>query len=164
VLHDHRVADHQVQPGDAGELIIGVVPRLDAEDHAERGVLDHSLTTGDCQILGRQEGLGVVGIIFEDVGADVDLTASLGDELAHLKRDVLRIFLTPLAEQPRHLLQDRLAIGERPLAPVFAEGVSAWVRIDCISASLWSGKVFTSSSVNGLMKKLAGFSTLALFR
>ena len=39
VLHHQRIAGHQVRAGDARELVIGEVPGLDAEDHADRAAL-----------------------------------------------------------------------------------------------------------------------------
>ena len=42
VLHQQDVTRHQVRTGDPRKLIIGEVPRFDAEDHADRAALHMS--------------------------------------------------------------------------------------------------------------------------
>jgi hypothetical protein len=41
VLHHHDIARHQVGRGKTRELVVGKVPGLDAEEHAERAAFDH---------------------------------------------------------------------------------------------------------------------------
>ena len=46
MLDHQHVAGHQVRPGDARELVVGEVPGLDAEDHADRAALHMGLADG----------------------------------------------------------------------------------------------------------------------
>ena len=46
VLEQDRVAEHEVGGGDARDLVDRVVPRLDAEQHAERLREEHGLAGG----------------------------------------------------------------------------------------------------------------------
>src|SRR5271157_5499261 len=52
VLHHNDIASHQIGGGKAGELVVGKVPRLDAEEHAEGDTFDLSFARA------RLEGFG----------------------------------------------------------------------------------------------------------
>ncbi len=84
VLHHQRVAGHQVRPGDAGELVVGEVPGLHAEDHADRAALHMRFADRRVQLDGGQEAFGVPGVVSENPRAEFDLATGLADPLAHL--------------------------------------------------------------------------------
>ena len=41
VFHHHDIARHQIRRGKARELVVGKIPRLDAEEHAEGCAFNH---------------------------------------------------------------------------------------------------------------------------
>ena len=85
MLHYQRIAGHQVRPRDAGQLIIGEIPWLDAEDYANGAALHVCLAVGRMELHRSQKALTILRIVGEDVRAERDLAASLIHELAHLK-------------------------------------------------------------------------------
>ena len=50
VLHHQDVARHQVGTGDPGQLVVGEVPGLDAEDHADRAALHVGFADGRIEL------------------------------------------------------------------------------------------------------------------
>jgi hypothetical protein len=86
VLHHHDIARHQVGRGKARELVVGKVPGLDAEEHAERAAFDLGFARTRLEVLGCEEALGVLGVVVDDVRAERHFAAGLFDELAHLER------------------------------------------------------------------------------
>jgi hypothetical protein len=85
MLHDQDIAGHQLRASDAGELVGGEVPGLDAKQHADGEAFHvrfsaHGTQWGRCQ-----EGLGVLRVIAQDLCAEIDLTARLVNALAHLQ-------------------------------------------------------------------------------
>ena len=90
VLHQHDVARHQMRTGDPGKLVVGKVPGLHAEDHADRAALHMAFAETRMQLHRRQEALGVLGVIGEDVRAELHLAAGFADPLAHFERHRVR--------------------------------------------------------------------------
>ena len=86
VLHHRHIARHQVGRGKARELIVGKIPGLDAEEHAERGAFHHCFARARLEVPGGEETLGVLGVVVDDVRAERHFAAGLFDELAHLER------------------------------------------------------------------------------
>ena len=84
VLDHHHVAGHQIGRGEAGDLVVRIVPWLHTEQNAQRAALHHGLALVGLQRLGREERLGVVGVVVDDRGAERHLAGALADELAHL--------------------------------------------------------------------------------
>jgi hypothetical protein len=86
-VFDHQhVAGHQMRSSDTGELIVGEVPRLDAENHADRAALHMCIADAGMELLRLQEAFGVLCVIGEDVGAEFHFAPRLADALAHLQR------------------------------------------------------------------------------
>ena len=85
VLHQHDVACHQMRTGDPGKLVIGKIPRLHAEDHTNRAALHVAFAERRMKLYRRQEAFGVFGVIGENIRAELDLSESLADALAHLE-------------------------------------------------------------------------------
>src|SRR6202000_729147 len=84
VLDDYRIANHELWPGDPGELVVGEIPRFDAEDHAERLGLDAcTLRFGDRLRL--QIALSTHCVIVENRGRERNLATRLGDQFARFK-------------------------------------------------------------------------------
>ena len=66
-VFDHQgVAGHQMRSGDPGELVVGEVPRLDAEDHPNRAALHMGDAVGGVELHRGEEALGVLGVIGEN--------------------------------------------------------------------------------------------------
>ena len=86
VLDDQDIASHQLRPGDAGELVVGEVPGLDTEQHADGRAFHVRFANLWVQLSRCQEGLGMLGVIGQDVAAESDLSARLINALAHLQR------------------------------------------------------------------------------
>jgi hypothetical protein len=77
MLHQQRIARHQIRSRDTRQLIVGEVPRLDAEEHAQRFILDKGLTLIYLQFLRCQEPLRIVGIVVQNIGAQFDFSLGL---------------------------------------------------------------------------------------
>src|ERR1700674_261751 len=86
VLDHNDVASHQIGGGKAGELVVGKVPRLDAEEHSEGDTFDLGFARARLEGFRCKETLGVLGIVVDDVRAQSNFAPSLADELAHLER------------------------------------------------------------------------------
>ena len=88
VLEQDRVAVHQVRRGEAGDLVVGEVPRHDAQQHTHALLADQRGAAGcDLQLLIRQELLAVGRVVAVDRDGDVDFLAGLEDRLAHFAGD-----------------------------------------------------------------------------
>ena len=101
VLEQDRVAGRQVRAGEARHLVVGVVPRHDPEEQADRAPADErrALALEQVDRLVGQQLHRVVGVVLVDRGAEVDLAEGLLDRLAHLARDDLRELLAALGVQ-----------------------------------------------------------------
>ena len=89
------VAGHQMRTGDPGKLVIGKVPGLHAEDHADRAALHVAFAERRMEVFVGEEMLGILGVVGEDLGAELHLPARLVDALAHLQRHGVRQILHP---------------------------------------------------------------------
>ena len=65
----------------------------------------------------RQEALGVLGVIGEDVRTELHLSAGLADALAHLERHDVCEFVGPFMQQRRGFSHDDGPIGVRLVPP-----------------------------------------------
>ena len=120
MLEHDRVAQRQVRAGEARHLVVGVVPRHDAEQHADRSAPDDRAALALDQLDGLvgEELLGVVGVVAVDRAAEIDLAERLVERLAHLALDdlgeVVAAFGVQLADAPHQ----RRALGDgRGLRP-----------------------------------------------
>ena len=120
--HDH-VAGHQVGRGKAGDLVIRVVPRLDAKQHADGAAFDHRFTARRGDFLGGQKGLGVLGVIVQDGGAQGDFAQALWQQLAHFQRDQLGKLLRAFAQDGASAGQHGSALGKAFAAPFVFKAV-----------------------------------------
>jgi hypothetical protein len=67
VLEQQDVAHHQLRPGYSRNLVVRQIPRLDAEQHADR--LDVHCSAGRfCERTGLQIGVCVLRVVIEDAG------------------------------------------------------------------------------------------------
>ena len=85
VLHHQDVARHQVRTGDTRQLVVRKVPWLDTEDHADRAALHVRLPDGRMKFYRCKEALGVLGIVGENASAELHLSASFVNLLAHFE-------------------------------------------------------------------------------
>src|SRR5450631_310456 len=69
VLHHEDVARHQVGPGDTSKLVVGEVPWLHKEDHSKWAAFHMSLADSGVELHWREESLGVLSIVRQDLGA-----------------------------------------------------------------------------------------------
>ena len=101
--HDH-VPGHQVGGCDPGQLVIREVPRLYPEDHSERGA-DHDrvalVRVGGGDGFGRQEGLGVLGVVGEYLRGQRHFSQTLGVQLAHFQGEQVGELVGPFGEDGR---------------------------------------------------------------
>ena len=70
VLHHDDIARHQIGRGKTRELVVGKVPGLDAEEHAERAAFDLCFARTRLEVFWREEALGVLGVVVDDVRAE----------------------------------------------------------------------------------------------
>ena len=123
VLEDDGVAQRQVRAREPRDLIVGIVPRHDPDQHADRAAADQraALTTiRQFDGLVGEELLGVVGVVLVDRGAEVDLTERLVERFAHLALDDLGELVASLGVQLGDLLDQRGPLGQRRCARPFA--------------------------------------------
>ena len=117
VLHEERVAGHQLRARNSRELIIGKVPRFDSEKHADRAALH---VGGPDDRLERRRGektLRMLGVVREDLRTEFDLAPRFADALAHLDRHDARERIGTLREEPRRVRHDRRARRVRRTSP-----------------------------------------------
>jgi hypothetical protein len=76
-------------PGESGHLVVGVVPRHDAQQHADRTAADHraALAAEQFDRFVGEELRGVVGVELIDRSAEFHLADRLVQRLAHLALD-----------------------------------------------------------------------------
>src|ERR1700722_11750228 len=86
MFHHNDITRHQVGRGKARKLVVGKVPRLDAEEHAERAAFDFCFARTRLEVLWCEEAFGVFGIVVDDVRAEHHFAAGLVNELAHFER------------------------------------------------------------------------------
>ena len=152
VLEQDRVADHQVRPGEAGDLVVGEVPGHDPEQDPEGAAADdRGALAGESldRLVGHQV-LGVVGVEGVDVAREVDLAERLLDRLAHLADDDLGQLLAALLVQLADLAHERGAVGHGGGGGQVREASSARPIAARSSSSEISGYSLTVSPVAGL--------------
>ena len=145
VLHQQGVARHQMRTGDPGKLVIGKVPGLDAEDHADRAALHVAFAERRMEFLVGQEMLGILGVVGEDLGAELDFSARLVDALAHLQRHGVGQILHPVVHQGGCLGDDDGALGVGLVPPgleTLLGGGDLGLELPCRSGSQTSSGVF----------------------
>jgi hypothetical protein len=68
------------------QLIVRIVPRLHADEDAERGIFDVSFTGSRVELAGSEKRFRIVGVILQDGRAQLHLSSAFFDPLSHLKR------------------------------------------------------------------------------
>ena len=112
-----------MRTGDARELVVGKVPGLDAEDHADRAALHMGFAEGRMELHGRQEALGVLGVVGEDLRAELHFAARLADPLAHLQRHGVREFVGLVVHERGGLGDDDRPLGIALVPPGLEAGL-----------------------------------------
>ena len=123
MFHHHRIARHQMRAGDAGKLVIGEIPRLDAEDHADRAALHMRFAIGRVERDGREEALRILGVIGHDPRAELDFAPRLADALAHLGGHDAGEFVGARVEDFAGSRDDLRAVRIGGVAPCLEAGV-----------------------------------------
>ncbi len=110
MLYQQNIARHQVRTGDPRKLVIGKIPRLDTEDQTDRAALHMAVTQTRMKFHRCQKFLGVLGVVGEDIGTKLHLSAGLADPLSHLARHDAR-------ERVSLFVEERGCLGDndRPL-------------------------------------------------
>ena len=128
VLHHDDIARHQIRRGKTRELIVGKIPRLHAKEHAERGVFNHGFARLRFENLRSEKILRVPCVVVENVRAQRDFTARLGDELAHFKCHRLGEFIRALAHDRGGLRDDDCPLGKSFVPPSFKTSCGSFNR------------------------------------
>src|SRR6266542_4125336 len=76
MLHKEYIAGHQLRRGKSRELIVGIVPGLNADQHTERGVFKARVSDFRFDDLWRKEGLPIVCIVLKHGSAKFNLTTA----------------------------------------------------------------------------------------
>jgi len=111
VFYHEDVPGHQVGAGDARELIVRKVPRLDAEDHADRTALHVSLPNRGIKLDGRKEALCVLCVVREDLRTELYLATGLIDAFTHLNRHRARESIDLGVHKRRRFGNDDRSLG-----------------------------------------------------
>ena len=151
VLEHDGVAQRQVRAREPRDLVVGVVPRHDPEQHADRAAPDQrdALTVEQFDRLVGEELLGVVGVVLVDRRAEVDLAERLVERLAHLAVDDLGELVASLGVQPGDLPDQRGPLGQRRLCAPFAVRLGRRRSACSICSSVAVGYSCTTSPVAG---------------
>ena len=128
MLQEDDVARGQLRRHDAGNLVVREVPGFDGQDDAQR--LVDQLGLGHDGILAGQRlrgqlRLGVLHVVLQDVRGQFHLGFGLGQQLAHLGGEKLRVFGMPGAQQVGCLLQERHPFLDGLQAPLLEGGMAA---------------------------------------
>ena len=141
MLDHHHIACHQVGCGEAGNLVVRVIPGLDPKQNTYRATFHHGLASGCGQLLSGQKGLGMVSIVVKNSGAQRDFAQALRYQLAHLQGNEFCKGLRPLAHQGCGTFQDHRTRSETALTPVRLE--------TCVSALKFFFKLSCADIVKG---------------
>ena len=129
VLEQDRVPHHEVRTGEPRDLVVGVVPRHDAQQRADRGLPHERLAAGRrVERLVRQQGRPLVGVVAVDVDRVLDLVDRLRRGLAHLAGDQGRQGLRALHVDVGHPVDQRCSGVQRRRAPRAERLVGAFDR------------------------------------
>lgn len=146
VLEQHRVADDEVGRSKTHDLIQRVVPRLDAEQDAQRRVQHGGFTLRHRDGLGFEEARALLAVVVEDAGGERDFALGLAQQLAHFERDQAGKFISALEHQLGGAAHDRGPLRHRALAPL-AVGLVGALDEGRNFGALQKGKVLTVSPV-----------------
>ena len=153
VLQNDRVADHQVRGREPGDLVVGEVPRHDAEQRADRLLADQRRAPGPRAERGvLQQRRALVGVVLVDADHQHDLALGLPDGLAHLPGDQRGQLVAPLLVQLGHPQQDLgpLVLGRGPPGLVGAIGALQ----DLLDLGVGGGVEFPLGLVRGRVDDL----------
>ena len=90
MLEHDGVTQQKVRRREAGNLVVREVPWHNAQQRAERLLLNNSLLRAlGRQVLGREQLVSVLGVPAVDVSDDLNLALCPARELTHLTADVL---------------------------------------------------------------------------
>ncbi|SIH88655.1 Uncharacterised protein [Mycobacteroides abscessus subsp. abscessus] len=119
MLEEDRVPEREVRGGEAGDLVVGEVPRHDAEQGAHGLAPDpRGPILGSAQRFVGHERLGVVGEVPVDVRAQGHLALALGHRLAHLELDHLGELLGAVGVDVGDPGEQCGTLGDRGPAPL----------------------------------------------
>ena len=99
MFYQQDVAGHQMRTRNPRELVVGKVPRLDTEDHADRAALHMPDPKGRMQFDVRKEALGILGVVGEDRRTELDFPSRFVNALAHFQRHGMRQFFGPVVHE-----------------------------------------------------------------
>jgi hypothetical protein len=88
-----------VRTRDPGELVVGEIPGFYAKDHADWAALHMALAESRMQLDVGKEALGVLGIVREDIRAELHFPLGFPNALAHLQRHGVRELIDPLVHE-----------------------------------------------------------------
>ena len=118
VFEQDRVAQQQVRRHEPSGLIVGEVPRHDAQQRPDRsGSHQRPPGAGDVELLVGKKLWARGGVVLVDRGRQLHLRLRLGDRLAHLERRQLGQLARVLTVQVGHPRQQRRAVGQIGAAP-----------------------------------------------
>lgn len=113
VLEHDGVAEDEVRGREAGDLIVGIVPRHDAEDDADALLANEGTQpVGDLELLVSQPFGGMLGEGLGDVAGERGLADGLVERLAHLAVDYRAQLILALTEEVGRLLGQGGALGQ----------------------------------------------------
>ena len=126
MLEDDCVAQQQVRRRKTGDLVVGEVPRHDAQKRAQWFLADDGqLGTLGGQVFIGEELVGVLGVPAVDIGNDVDFRLGPPSQLPHFAPNVLGQFSLAFGVQVSSPGEDFCAFLDRGLAPAFVSGGGA---------------------------------------
>ena len=119
VLEQDGVAQGQVRGGEAGDLVVGEVPRHDAQQRADGLAADHGGgVLGSAQWFVGHEGFGVVSEVLVDHRAQLDFALAFGHGFAHFELDDFGELFGAFGVDLGHAGQQCGALGYRGPAPL----------------------------------------------
>ena len=117
VLHQYYITRHQMRTCDPSKLVVGEVPGLDAEDQADRAALHMAFAETRMELYRCKEALGILGVISQNVRAELHLAAGFINPLAHFERHRVRELVSLRVQNLRRFAYDGRTLGVSLLPP-----------------------------------------------
>src|ERR1700678_1512476 len=103
--------------GKASELIVRIVPGLNAEQDAEGRIFEATVTHGRVELLRREEHFSLIGKVLHDRSAQVHFASALSDSFSHFQSGEASEFFLFFQKNLSRPANDLRALTERTRCP-----------------------------------------------
>src|SRR5580658_1659314 len=126
VLKEHDISGHKVRPDKPSQLIVGIVPRLNAEEYSNGGEFQMGIASLGMKRFRNEEAFGILCKVLQNRRAKIHFSSTLPDEFAHFecRKPGKRFF--PLQQEFGSIVHHGRALGDGRCGP----------RAECSHASI----------------------------